>query len=68
MDRMSARLNLLERQISLLSSKNDQQENDIRLMNEKINQMKTLVDLKNSELETKIMGNKLKKTNFSLLI
>lgn len=42
MDGMSARLNLLEQQISL--------------MNEKIDRMQTLVDQKNSELETKIIG------------
>jgi len=44
MDRMSARLNLLEQHISLLNSKNEQQEKEI-------NRMKALVDLKNSELE-----------------
>jgi len=44
MERMSARLNLLEQEISLLNSRNEQQEKEI-------NRMKALVDLKNSELE-----------------
>ena len=44
MGRMSAQLNLLEQHISLLNSKNEQQEKEI-------NRMKVLVDLKNSELE-----------------
>ena len=47
MDRMSARLNILEQQISY--------------MNEKINRMnnlEALIDRKNSELETQIMGDK----------
>lgn len=60
MDRISERLNLLEEHISLLNSKNEQKENDIRLMNEKIDRMNTLVDRKNSEWETQIMGNKFK--------
>lgn len=51
MDRMSARLNLLEQQISLLNSKNGQQEKEMLLMEEEINRMKTLVDLKNAQLE-----------------
>jgi len=36
MDRMSVRLNLLEKQIFLLTSKNEKQEKDIRLMKEKM--------------------------------
>ncbi len=47
MNRMSARLNILEQHISQ--------------MNEKINRMnnlEALIDQKNSELETKIMGDK----------
>lgn len=62
MSRMSARLNLLEKQNYLLNSRNEGQDKDIHLVDGKINRMinnlQMLVDLKNSELETKIMGNK----------
>ena len=54
---MSAQLNLLEKQISLFNSTNEEQGKDIRLMNEMINRINTIVDLKNFELETKMMSN-----------
>jgi len=49
MDKMSERLNLLEQQIHLLNSKNKHQENDIHLMDKKINRLLNTQERKTRE-------------------